>query len=137
VTAKRLDTQEPLLKGAKQRNITLGDKERLFGYLEGWRQSDSARTAPGRCLTPGFEDAGWDTARKCPSPYANYITLRRILPRAVDQKIRRIGLPTRRVFGRTDPGEPAKLPGLSVAPGLHLDQARTEWGYSRAAAVLV
>ena len=88
-----------------QQNITMGDRERLFGYLEG--ESKVILTEPESLLTNASKMPGLD-GQKMSKSYANTISLRES-PRAVQEKIRTMPTDTNRVR-RTDPGDPAKCP---------------------------
>jgi tryptophanyl-tRNA synthetase len=88
-----------------QQNITVGDKERLFGYLEG-----SGRVIlpePNALLTKASKMPGLD-GQKMSKSYNNTIALRE-QPEEVEKKIRTMPTDPARVR-RTDPGDPAKCP---------------------------
>jgi len=88
-----------------QQNITLADRERLFGYLDG-----AGRTIlpePQALLTPASKMPGLD-GQKMSKSYNNTIALRDD-PRQVEQKLRTMPTDPARVR-RTDPGDPAKCP---------------------------
>ncbi len=88
-----------------QQNITLADRERLFGYLDG-----AGRTIlpePQALLTPASKMPGLD-GQKMSKSYNNTISLRDD-PKQVDQKLRTMPTDPARVR-RTDPGDPAKCP---------------------------
>jgi len=88
-----------------QQNITVGDKERLFGYLEG-----SGRVIlpePKALLTKASKMPGLD-GQKMSKSYNNTIALRDE-PSDVEKKIRTMPTDPARVR-RTDPGDPAKCP---------------------------
>ena len=114
-----LDTARALLK--EQQNITLGDKERLFGYLEGGGKV--ILPEPQALLTPDSKMPGLD-GQKMSKSYGNTITLRDTTEQ-VDQKIRRMPPDPARVR-RTDPGEPAKCPVYQLHQ-VYTDQATHEW----------
>tara|TARA_R110002020_G_scaffold136783_4_gene305400 strand:+ start:9276 stop:10412 length:1137 start_codon:yes stop_codon:yes gene_type:complete len=114
-----LDTARALLK--EQQNITLGDKERLFGYLEGGGKV--ILPEPQALLTPDSKMPGLD-GQKMSKSYGNTITLRDTTEQ-VDQKIRRMPTDPARVR-RTDPGEPAKCPVYQLHQ-VYTDQATHEW----------
>jgi tryptophanyl-tRNA synthetase len=88
-----------------QQNITIADRERLFGYLEGVGRS--ILTEPEALLTPAARMPGLD-GRKMSKSYGNTISLREE-PDDVDRKIRTMPTDPARVR-RTDPGEPTKCP---------------------------
>jgi len=88
-----------------QQNITLGDRERLYGYLDG----------EGRIILPEPMELLTDTARmpgldgqKMSKSYANTIGLREA-PADVEKKLRTMQTDPARVR-RTDPGDPQKCP---------------------------
>ncbi|MDN5872144.1 MAG: tryptophan--tRNA ligase [Nitrococcus sp.] len=88
-----------------QQNITVDERERLLGYLEG-----TGRTIlpePQALLTGASRMPGLD-GRKMSKSYGNMISLRDE-PRVVEQKIRTMPTDPARVR-RTDPGEPTKCP---------------------------
>ncbi|MCW9023153.1 MAG: tryptophan--tRNA ligase [Gammaproteobacteria bacterium] len=101
--AEALQTAKALLDG--QQNITLSDKERLFGYLEG--SGRIILTEPEALLTPASKMPGLD-GQKMSKSYQNTISLRED-PQAVEQKLRTMPTDPARVR-RTDPGEPEKCP---------------------------
>ncbi|MGW8228164.1 MAG: tryptophan--tRNA ligase [Gammaproteobacteria bacterium] len=98
-----LDTGRALLEN--QQNITLGDKERLFGYLEG--SGRIILPEPDALLTPASKMPGLD-GQKMSKSYGNTIALRED-PAQVEQKLRTMPTDPARVR-RTDPGEPEKCP---------------------------
>src|SRR5690554_5074293 len=104
-----------------QSNITLGDKERLLGYLEGGGKI--ILPEPQALLTPASKMPGLD-GQKMSKSYGNTITLRDTTDE-VSEKIRRMPTDPARVR-RTDPGDPDKCPVYQ----LHLvytDQATHDW----------
>jgi tryptophanyl-tRNA synthetase len=88
-----------------QQNITLGDRERLFGYLEG--VSKVILPEPHPLLTPMAKMPGLD-GQKMSKSYGNTISLREE-PEAVTQKLKTMPTDPARVR-RTDPGDPDKCP---------------------------
>ena len=98
-----LETARALLDG--QGNITLGDRERLFGYLEGGGKI--ILPEPQALLTPASKMPGLD-GQKMSKSYGNIISMRET-PEAVDEKLRKMPTDTNRVR-RTDPGDPTKCP---------------------------
>jgi len=98
-----LETGRALLEN--QQNITLGDKERLFGYLEG--SGRIILPEPDALLTPASKMPGLD-GQKMSKSYANTISLRED-PAQVEQKLRTMPTDPARVR-RTDPGDPEKCP---------------------------
>jgi tryptophanyl-tRNA synthetase len=89
----------------EQQNLTLGDNERLFGYLEGGGKL--ILTEPQALLTESPRMPGLD-GQKMSKSYNNTITLRED-PESVTKKIRTMPTDPARVR-RTDPGNPEKCP---------------------------
>lgn len=98
-----LDTARAILN--EQQNINLGDKERLFGYLEGGGRIIFPE--PQALLTEAAKMPGLD-GEKMSKSYNNTITLREE-PEVVEQKISKMPTDPARVR-RNDPGDPAKCP---------------------------
>ncbi len=92
-----------------QQNITLGDKERLFGYLEGGGRI--ILPEPNALLTPASKMPGLD-GQKMSKSYNNTISLRED-PAKIEQKLRKMPTDPARVR-RNDPGEPEKCPVWSL-----------------------
>ena len=90
---------------ADQQNITLADRERLFGYLEG--SGKIILPEPHALLTPAAKMPGLD-GQKMSKSYNNTISLREA-PEDVEKKLRTMPTDPARVR-RTDPGDPAKCP---------------------------
>ncbi len=90
---------------AEQQNISLGDRERLFGYLEGGGKMILAE--PQSLLTPASKMPGLD-GQKMSKSYNNTISLREPLE-DVQKKISTMPTDPARVR-LTDPGDPAKCP---------------------------
>lgn len=88
-----------------QQHITLGDRERLFGYLEGGGKI--ILPEPQALLTKASKMPGLD-GQKMSKSYGNTIALRDT-PKEVDQKIKTMPTDPARVR-RTDPGDPEKCP---------------------------
>lgn len=101
--AEALDVARALLEA--QQNISLGDRERLFGYLEGGGRIILPEPQP--LLTPASKMPGLD-GRKMSKSYQNTIALRDP-PEVVEHKIRTMPTDPARVR-RTDPGDPEKCP---------------------------
>ena len=89
----------------RQKNMTLGNKERLFGYLEGGGRL--ILPEPEALLTHAPKMPGLD-GRKMSKSYANTISLRED-PAAVEQKLKTMPTDPARVR-RSDPGNPEKCP---------------------------
>jgi len=90
---------------ATQQNITLSDRERLFGYLEG--VSKTILVEPHPLLTAMAKMPGLD-GQKMSKSYGNTIGLREA-PEVVTQKLKTMPTDPARVR-RTDPGDPDKCP---------------------------
>lgn len=89
----------------EQQNLSMGDRERLMGYMEGVGRI--ILPEPQALLTPASKMPGLD-GRKMSKSYGNTISLREDIAE-VDKKIRRMPTDPARVR-RTDPGDPAKCP---------------------------
>jgi tryptophanyl-tRNA synthetase len=89
----------------EQANLALGDKERLFGYLEGGGRM--ILVEPEALLTEASRLPGLD-GQKMSKSYGNTIELRED-PEVVKKKIRTMQTDPARVK-RTDPGDPEKCP---------------------------
>ncbi|HKW85208.1 MAG TPA: tryptophan--tRNA ligase, partial [Burkholderiaceae bacterium] len=89
----------------EQQGLSLGDRERLLGYLEGGGKM--ILVEPEAKLTPASRMPGLD-GQKMSKSYNNTISLREE-PDSVTKKIRTMPTDPARVR-RTDPGEPAKCP---------------------------
>jgi tryptophanyl-tRNA synthetase len=98
-----LETARALLEG--QQNITMGDRERLFGYLEG--EGKIILPEPQALLTPASKMPGLD-GQKMSKSYNNTISLRDDMD-TVDEKLRKMPTDTNRVR-LSDPGDPDKCP---------------------------
>lgn len=98
-----LDTARALLES--QQNITLGDRERLSGYLEGGGKVILPEPQP--ILTPESKMPGLD-GEKMSKSYGNTINLREKLE-SVEEKLRTMPTDPARVR-RQDPGDPDKCP---------------------------
>ncbi|NCS66188.1 MAG: tryptophan--tRNA ligase [Hydrogenophilales bacterium CG03_land_8_20_14_0_80_62_28] len=98
-----LDSARALL--GETQNLSLGDKERLYGYLEGGGKM--ILTEPQALLTEASKMPGLD-GQKMSKSYGNTIALREE-PEMVVKKIRTMPTDPARVR-RTDPGTPEKCP---------------------------
>jgi tryptophanyl-tRNA synthetase len=117
--AEALQVAHALLES--QQNISLGDRERLFGYLDG--SGKSILPEPQALLTPAAKMPGLD-GQKMSKSYENTITLRE--PAAeVDRKIRTMPTDPARVR-RNDPGDPAKCPVWQFHL-VYSDDATRDW----------
>ncbi len=114
-----LETARALIR--EQANISLGDRERLLGYLEGGGKSILPEPQP--LLTPASKMPGLD-GQKMSKSYHNTIGLRED-PDSVVQKIRTMQTDPARVR-RTDPGEPTKCPVWKLHE-VYSEPAIQEW----------
>src|SRR5580765_565946 len=117
--AQALEAARALLD--KAQNLALGDRERLFGYVEGGGRM--ILTEPQSLLTETSKMPGID-GQKMSKSYDNTIGLRDE-PDVITKKIRSMPTDPARVK-RTDPGDPEKCPVWQ----LHLvysDEKRREW----------
>ncbi|MEW6563518.1 MAG: tryptophan--tRNA ligase [Pseudomonadota bacterium] len=89
----------------EQQNLSLGDRERLFGYLEG--SSKMILSEPQAMLTAASKMPGLD-GQKMSKSYNNTISLRED-EESVSKKIRTMPTDPARVR-RTDPGDPSRCP---------------------------
>ncbi|MGW8247766.1 MAG: tryptophan--tRNA ligase [Acidiferrobacterales bacterium] len=89
----------------QQQNISLGDKERLFGYLEG--SGRIILPEPQALLTPAAKMPGLD-GQKMSKSYNNTIALRD-KPEDIEKALRTMPTDPARVR-RTDPGDPERCP---------------------------
>jgi len=104
-----------------QQNISLGDRERLFGYLEG--RSKTILPEPQALLTPASKMPGLD-GQKMSKSYGNTISLREP-PEAIEKKIRTMPTDPARVR-RNDPGDPRKCPVWQLHE-IYSDTERRDW----------
>ncbi|MFI4902612.1 MAG: tryptophan--tRNA ligase, partial [Burkholderiales bacterium] len=102
-------------------NLSLGDSERLFGYLEGSRRVILPEPQPLLTATPRVP--GLD-GRKMSKSYGNAILLRED-PAEVTQKIRTMQTDPARVR-RSDPGNPEKCPVWPLHQ-IYSDKATQDW----------
>ncbi|MDP6994393.1 MAG: tryptophan--tRNA ligase [Woeseiaceae bacterium] len=104
-----------------QQNISLGDRERLFGYLEGGGKV--ILPEPQALLTPESKMPGLD-GDKMSKSYDNTIGLRE-QPEAVEQKLRTMPTDPARVR-RSDPGDPGKCPAWQFHE-VYSNQETKDW----------
>lgn len=104
-----------------QQNISLGDKKRLLGYLEG--KTKTILPEPEALLTPTAKMPGLD-GQKMSKSYQNTIALREP-PTAVESKIRTMPTDPARVR-RTDPGEPTRCP-VWAFHAIYSNEATQNW----------
>lgn len=114
-----LETARALLE--RQKNITLGDKDRLFGFLEGGGKI--ILPEPQAMLTQASKMPGLD-GRKMSKSYDNVISLRESVA-DVEKKLRTMPTDPARVH-RTDPGDPDKCPVWDFHM-VYSDAERKEW----------
>ncbi|PWB48663.1 MAG: tryptophan--tRNA ligase [Nitrosomonadales bacterium] len=105
----------------EQQNLSLGDRERLFGYLEGGGKM--ILVEPEALLTAASRMPGLD-GQKMSKSYNNTITLREDAE-SVNRKIRTMPTDPARVR-RTDPGDPEKCPVWSFHM-VYSNDATREW----------
>jgi tryptophanyl-tRNA synthetase len=98
-----LDVARAMLES--QSNLSLGDRERLFGYLEG--SGKVILPEPQVLLTEAAKMPGLD-GQKMSKSYGNTIALREA-PEEVERKVRTMPTDPARVR-RSDPGDPEKCP---------------------------
>ena len=114
-----LESAKALLDEAQ--NLSVGDRERLFGYLEGGGRMILAE--PEALLTEASRLPGLDGAKMSKS-YGNAIGLRED-PESVTKKIRTMPTDPARVK-RTDPGEPERCPVWQFHL-VYSDEKTKEW----------
>jgi tryptophanyl-tRNA synthetase len=105
----------------EQQNLSIGDRERLFGYLEGGGRI--ILPEPQALLTREAKVPGLD-GEKMSKSYNNTITLRET-PESVETKIRTMKTDPARAR-RTDPGDPAKCPVFSLHE-IYTDEPTRAW----------
>ncbi len=114
-----LDVARELVR--EQQNLTLADRERLLGWLDG--SSVAVLPEPQAMLTPAARMPGLD-GRKMSKSYGNAIALREE-PDEIARKIRTMPTDPARVR-RTDPGDPDKCPVFDFHR-VYSDQATRDW----------
>lgn len=105
----------------EQQSLSLGDRERLFGYLEGGGKM--ILTEPQALLTTASKMPGLD-GQKMSKSYQNTITLRESAE-SLTKKIRTMPTDPARVR-RTDPGTPEKCPVWALHQ-VYSDQGIRSW----------
>ena len=108
-------------------NLSLGDRERLFGYLEGARRVILPEPQPLLTETPRVP--GLD-GQKMSKSYGNAIMLREDPASVTRQDPDDADRSCARAAHR--PGQPGEMPGVGAAPGL-LDARDARLGACRAA----
>jgi tryptophanyl-tRNA synthetase len=113
----------------EQQNLSLGDQERLFGYLEGGGKM--ILVEPETLLTEASRMPGLD-GQKMSKSYHNTISLRED-PDNISKKIRTMPTDPARVR-RSDPGDPAKCPVWQFHLVYSDDKTRewVQWGCTTA-----
>ncbi len=106
---------------ASQANLTVGDRERLFGYLEGGGRIILPEPQP--LLTPASKMPGLD-GQKMSKSYGNTIALRDA-PEDIEKKLRTMPTDPARVR-RTDPGNPDVCPVFQLHR-VYSDDHRQQW----------
>jgi tryptophanyl-tRNA synthetase len=114
-----LERAQALVQGNNR--ITVADRERLLGYLEG--SGVTILPEPQVLLTAAPRVPGLD-GRKMSKSYGNTIGLRED-PQAVTQKLRAMQTDPARVR-RTDPGDPDKCPVWDLHK-IYSDEATRKW----------
>jgi tryptophanyl-tRNA synthetase len=102
-------------------HMSVADRERLFGYLEG--TGKMILVEPGYLLTEESKMPGLD-GQKMSKSYSNTVTLRESAD-SVAKKIRSMPTDTQRAR-RTDPGDPARCPVWQLHQ-VYSDEACRNW----------
>lgn len=105
----------------EQQGLSLGDKERLLGYLEGGGKI--ILVEPEYRLTPASKMPGLD-GQKMSKSYNNTISLREP-PDTVSKKIKTMPTDPARIR-RTDPGDPDKCPVWQLHE-IYSDESTRQW----------
>ena len=105
----------------EHQGLSLGDRERLLGYLEGGGKM--ILVEPEYKLTPASKMYGLD-GQKMSKSYDNTISLRET-PDSVTKKIKTMPTDPARIR-RTDPGDPAKCPVWQLHE-VYSDKKTKEW----------
>jgi tryptophanyl-tRNA synthetase len=106
---------------AEQQNLSIGDSERLFGYLEGGGRI--ILPEPQSLLTEQAKVPGLD-GEKMSKSYGNTIELREA-PEVTEEKIRTMQTDPARVRLK-DPGNPENCPVFGLHE-IYSDEERTRW----------
>jgi len=117
--SEALERAQALL--GEQQNLSIGDRERLFGYLEG--SGCIILPEPLALLTEQPKVPGLD-GEKMSKSYQNTIQLREHADE-IEQKIRTMKTDPARVR-RTDPGDPENCPVFSLHQ-IYSEQATCNW----------
>ena len=114
-----LETARAMIQ--EQQGMSMGDKERLLGYLEGGGKM--ILIEPDYKLTPASKMPGLD-GQKMSKSYNNTISLREDVD-GVAKKIKTMPTDPARIR-RTDPGDPAKCPVWQLHE-IYSDQSTQDW----------
>ena len=127
--AEALERARALL--VEQQNLSIGDRERLFGYLEGGGRI--ILPEPQSLLTKAAKMPGLD-GEKMSKSYNNYIALREA-PEVVEEKIRTMQTDPARVRLQ-DPGNPDNCPVFALH-NIYSEDDTKEWAIAgcRAASI--
>jgi tryptophanyl-tRNA synthetase len=106
---------------AESQNVSMGDRERMFGYLEGSRRV--ILVEPEAVLTTSPRLPGTD-GQKMSKSYGNDISMREE-PKVLTEKIRKMVTDPARVR-RTDPGNPELCPVWQLHQ-VYSNQATQDW----------
>ena len=117
--AEALNSAQALLE--EQQNLSRGDRERLFGWVEG--SGKKILVEPGALLTEASRLPGLD-GQKMSKSYGNAIALREE-PESVAKKIRTMPTDPARVK-RTDAGNPDRCPVWQLHQ-VYSDDAKKDW----------
>ncbi len=117
--AEALDSARAMIE--EQQGMSMGDKERLLGYLEGGGKM--ILVEPDYKLTPASKMPGLD-GQKMSKSYNNTISMREDVD-SVAKKIKTMPTDPARVR-RTDPGDPAKCPVWQLHQ-IYSNQATQDW----------
>jgi tryptophanyl-tRNA synthetase len=117
--AEALQRAQALLD--EQQNLPRGDRERLYGWLEG--SGKKILVEPDVLLTEASRLQGLD-GQKMSKSYGNTIALREP-PESVEKKVRTMPTDPARVK-RSDPGTPERCPVWSLHQ-VYSDEARKDW----------
>jgi tryptophanyl-tRNA synthetase len=114
-----LEQAKAILQEAQ--SLSMGDRERLFGYLEGARKL--ILVEPQALLTEASRMPGLD-GQKMSKSYQNTITMREDAA-SVEKKVRTMPTDPARIR-KTDPGDPAKCPVWQLHE-VYSDQNTKDW----------
>lgn len=114
-----LETARAMIQ--EQQGMSMGDKERLLGYLEGGGKM--ILIEPDYKLTPASKMPGLD-GQKMSKSYNNTISLREDVD-SVAKKIKTMPTDPARIR-RTDPGDPAKCPVWQLHE-IYSDKSTQDW----------